>query len=105
MRAKQEETSVSGNPTFYLRLEKTYYSRGFFNVIRKFAHHVGDEGPVTLVLSGSGQIAGQIDRKANQNGTPRIMGRAALRNWFQKNYARGDRVPVRFETPRRLILG
>lgn len=105
MRTKQRETSMSGNPVFYLRLEKTYYCRGFFNVIRAFAHHVGDEGPVTLVLSGSGQIAGQINRTANQNGTPRIMGNAALRNWFQSNYSRGDRVPVRFDSPRRLILG
>ncbi len=96
---------MSGNPIFYLRLEKTYYGRGFFNVIREFAHLVGDEGPVTLVLSDGSQIAGRIDRSANQNRTPRIMGRAALRNWFQGNYSPGDRVPIRFDTPRRLVLG
>ena len=96
---------MSANPVFYLRLEKTYYDRGFFNVTRVFAHHVGSEGTVTLVLPDNSQIEGRIDRNANRNGTPRIFGSAALRDWFQSNYAQGDKVPVRFETPRQLVLG
>ena len=61
---------MSSNPVFYLRLEKTYYERGFFNVTREFAHYVGGDGPVTLVLPDSNRIAGRVDRRANQNGTP-----------------------------------
>ncbi len=96
---------ASESPVFQLKLWKTYYNQGFFNVPRQFDHCVGDEGPVTLVLCGNGRIAGYINRSANLNGTSRVMGRAALRDWFQSNYSVGDTVPVRFETPRRLILG
>lgn len=98
-------THASESPVFRLRLWKTYYNQGFFNVRREFDQYVGDEGPVTLMLRGNGRIAGYVNRSANLNGTARVMGRATLRDWFQSNYSVGDTVPVRFETPRRLILG
>ena len=90
---------------FPLKLWPTYYSKGFFNVRRRFDHLVGREGSVTLVLHGNRPIEGTISRTANLNGTARIMGGADLRDWFQRTYSEGDTVEVRFETPRRLILG
>ena len=102
-RASEDDTS--SDPVFHLKLGKTYYKSGFFNITREFDHCVGDEGPVTLVLSGGSQITGRINRSANPNKTPRIHGRAALRDWFQSNYDQGDKVPVRFKTPRQLVLG
>ena len=37
---------MSTNEVFQLRLEKTYYERGFFNVTRDFDHFVrSDDGP------------------------------------------------------------
>lgn len=93
------------SPVFSLRLYKTYYNQGFFNVPRAFDHLVGDEGTVTLALDGSSEIKGHIDRRANPNGTARVFGRVPLRNWFQRNYSEGDTVPVRFESPRRMVLG
>ena len=101
----QNVKGMSADPVFPLTLWKTYYHQGFFNIPRQFDHCVGDEGPVTLMLRGNGRVAGYVNRSANLNGTARVMGRAVLRDWFQSTYTEGDTVPVRFETPRRLILG
>ena len=96
---------MSPGPVFHLKLWKTYYGQGFFNVPRESYRLVGDEGAVPLGLSGNGRIEGYVNRRANRNVTARVMGRTALRDWFQANYTLGASVPVRFETPRRLTLG
>ena len=96
---------MSGPPVFYLKLWPTYYKQGFFNVPRRFDHLVGDEGPMALTLRGAGEVGGRINRSANRNGTARVIGRAALRDWFQAHYRQGDTVPVRIVSPRRLTLG
>lgn len=90
------------SPVFTLRLYKTYYNQGFFNVPRAFDHLVGNEGAATLVLRGSGSIKGHVNRTANLNRTTRVMGGVPLRSWFQRNYSEGDTVPVRFDTAFRL---
>ena len=99
------EKHLSADLVLHLKLYKTYYNQGFFNIPREFDHLAGGEGLVTLVLRGHGRIQGRINRRANLNGTARIMGRAELCNWFQRNYSEGDTVPVRFDAPRRLNLG
>lgn len=90
---------------FKLVLHKTYYKKGFFNITVEFDHCVGSEGPVILELPDGIKIDSNINRTANTNGSARIMQRAALRDWFQSNYKKGDTVPVRFATPRHLLLG
>lgn len=95
---------VSICPVFALRLEDTYYRQGFFNVTVDYDRHVGPAGPVELVL-GDTSVPGRIDRKAQRNGTARIDGKAALRDWFHKGYSQGDMVPVRFRSPEVLELG
>ena len=91
----------------HLTLHKTYYNQGFWNVPVGLDRYVRpDEGPITLVLGKSGrEVEAFVNRSANQNGTARIMGRSSLRNWFQQNYAVMDDIPVRFVTPKRIILG
>ena len=96
---------MNTEPVFHLKLEKSYYARGFFNVVREFDHLVGSGGTVTLTLRGGGDIKGTMNRTWNGNGTARIMGNAALRDWFQRNYSMGDTVPVRFPAPDHLVLG
>ena len=67
-------------PIFYRTLEKVYYEQGFFSVIREFDHLVRhDEGPIALVLRGSGTINAYVDRSANGNGTARIRNARGLR--------------------------
>ena len=96
---------VGAEPVFYLKLEKTYYNGGFFNIPVDFDNLVGSPGAITLTLCGNGDVQGRVDRTAQPNRTPRIVGNAALRNWFQKKYSMLDTVPVRFDGPRRLVLG
>jgi hypothetical protein len=63
-------------PTFNLTLQKTYFKMGFFNVGVSYDRHVRKtEGPVRLRLGRDGkEVEARVDRHANQNGTPRIMG-------------------------------
>lgn len=91
----------------YLTLHKTYYDQGFWNIPVDFDRFVRrDEGPITLVLGkGKQEIKAHVNRSANQNGTARIMGRGALRDWFHKNYKQGDKIPMSFATPNRIVLG
>lgn len=96
---------MSTNAVFPLRLEKTYYNMGFFNIKLDFDHLVrSDDGPVTLQLGNSGFVQGYVNRRANINGTARVMGGASLRDWFRQNYAMGDIVPVTFHAPDLLAL-
>ena len=73
---------------FSLTLHPTYYNQGFFNVTVDYDQFIKpQEGPVLLRLGLRGpEIQGRINRKANRNGTPRIIGGANLRDWFQKNF-------------------
>ena len=77
---------------------------GFFNVTVDHDRHAGAAGPAELVV-GKATVKGRIDRNANTNGTARIHGGAALRDWFQNGYSPGDVVPVRFRWPAVLELG
>ena len=91
---------------FPLRLKKTYYDQGFFNVKREFDHLIrSDDGPVTIQLRGGREIKGYVNRRAQPNGTARVVGYVCLRDWFQQKYHVGDTVPIAFHTPFRLTVG
>ena len=97
--------ATASETSFPLRLGRTYYNRGFFNVPRGPDDLVGGEGAVTLVLGGGRRVEARIDRRSNPNGTARVMGGAALRDWLRRTYREGDEVAVRIDGPRRLALG
>jgi hypothetical protein len=92
--------------TFPLKLQKTYYDKGFFNVTVDYHNYVRpDSGPVTLVLANTGQtIAGRVSREANPNGTPRVFGGIELRDWFQENFRFLDTVNIDLVSNDRMIL-
>ena len=94
------------NPVYELTLHKTYFDKGFFNLgVAVDALIMPGNGAVVIELGGSHRsIEGRIDRTANQNGTPRIFGGAALRNWLQDNFHLGDRVEVHVLDPARLRI-
>lgn len=90
----------------YLTLHKTYYNQGFFNIRVDVDRYVRqDEGRVKLVLGNAGEIDALVNRRANQNGTARVLCGVALSNWFKRNYRMGAKIPMRFVTPNRIILG
>ena len=93
-------------PTYKLTLHKTYYDTGFFNLgvdVDRFIK--GENGPITLMLGESKQLLiGKLDRNANQNGTPRILGGPELRNWFHKKFSLKDIVDVHIIAPDKIWL-
>jgi hypothetical protein len=73
--------------TFKLTLQQTYFKMGFFNVGVKSSKYFGDDGQTIELFLGAQERPelGTINRTANTNGTPRIMGGTALREWFKIN--------------------
>lgn len=73
------------NETFCFVLQPTYFRSGFFNVDVSAEKHLGADAQTIELFLGdvSNPILGTINRRANTNGTPRIMGGAGLRDWFE----------------------
>jgi hypothetical protein len=89
-----------------LKLYKTYYNQGFFNVPVAYDRYVRpDEGSIELQVPCITRIKGHVNRSVNLNGTARIMGRTELRDWFQANFREQDEVVVEFVSPTVLRLG
>lgn len=72
-----------------LVLRQTYFEQGFFNIRNSdseyFANH-NSPIEIKLGLTGDKIIKGLINRTANINGSPRIMGGKELKNWFNSNF-------------------
>jgi len=92
--------------TFDLTLRQTYYKMGFFNIGVGYDRYVRQtEGPVQLRLGRDGaEIAARVDRRANPNGTPRVMGGAQLTRWLQANFRPMDTVAVDLSSQDVMIL-
>lgn len=69
---------------FTFTLQPTYLRKGFFNVAVADERWLGADGEqIELFLGGrEDPILGTINRRANSNSTPRIMGGTSLRDWF-----------------------
>ena len=97
---------MSTSPIYQLTLHKTYYDHGFFNLgvaVDRFVRQ--DSGPISIFLGESqSQLLGKVNREANVNGTPRIMGGPELRNWFQSRFALLDSVDVLIIAPDKLWI-
>lgn len=86
--------------TFPLTLHRTYYKQGFFNVAEDFDRYLGEDGEeIILQLGDSDRIQGRISRKANLNGTARVMGGFRLRDWFHIRFREQDRLQVELLSP------
>ena len=87
---------MPNSPRYELILRKTYYDHGFFNLgvaVDRFIRP--DSGPISILLGDSqSELVGEVNREANVNGTPRIMGGVELRSWFQRRYRELDVIDV-----------
>jgi hypothetical protein len=86
----------SKQTVFPLIVHHTYHQSGFFNVRVTYDDLVrATEGTVELLLEPEGRvIEAHVNRSAQRNGTARIMGGVALRDWFRAHCAPGDAVHV-----------
>jgi hypothetical protein len=93
-------------PIFRLKLQETYFKQGFFNVVVDYDRYVRNaDGPVRLRLGRNGpEIDGNVNRRVNNNGTPRILGGAALRKWFQEHFKPMDTVAVDLSSQELIVL-
>ncbi len=93
-------------PSFHLRLEDTYWLKGFFNVPVDYQRFVTmDEGPIDIFLGDAAVAqAGRVSRSANTNATPRVYGNKPLATYFQENCKRGEVVTVEFLSPTSLRI-
>ena len=89
------------SPTYSLKLHKTYYVKGFFNLgvsVEKYVRRTS--GPIEITLGRSGRsLNGHVSREANSNGTPRVYGGIELRDWLQNGYSLYDQVVVEIPSP------
>lgn len=96
-----EDTLPKPERSFDLTLHPTYYEKGFFNVPVAEAQRFGDDGENIEIYLGkySDPITGVINRKANNNGAPRIMGGRLLREWINNNHEKMSTVKVAMLSP------
>lgn len=93
--------------TFTVRLGKTYYEHGFFNVPVAFSTMFGVHGTRMDLYCGQerAHLHAILDRKANQQSrTPRIYGKAELANWFQRRFQLGGTLQVTVLSPTSAVL-
>jgi hypothetical protein len=99
-------TRIGNGSVFPLKLQQTYFQHGFFNVGVDYDHHVRKaDGPIRLRLGRQGnEIEGNINRRANTNGTARIFGGPALKEWFQANFEPMETVAVDLSSEDVIVL-
>ena len=88
--------------TLNISLGQAYYNQGFFNVVREYSNLFGsDNSAIEIQLGKNGEttIQGYINRTANKNGTPRIMGGKEFRNWIRNNFNFNDTMKVDVLSP------
>jgi ribonuclease VapC len=91
-------------PLMNIDLNATCYRQGFFNVRVEYDRHFAPHGEAIEIHLGDlrAPIIGKINRTAQQNGTARVMGHGALRDYFQSHFSPGDQLTVLIESPRRI---
>lgn len=107
MAKASEPYGASHMSVFPLKLHKTYYKMGFFNVPVAYDQFVSTEERDIKIYLGDAQapIVGYINRTANSNRTARIMGGGALRDWFQAHYQVMSVINIEFRSPTEIYIG
>lgn len=95
---------VRGN--FKFVLHPTYYGTGFFNVRTDSEQLLGADGETIEIFLGeeSQPILGEINRRANKNGTPRVMGGKDLKRWFKAQATEMAEISVEVMSPKSIRL-
>ena len=92
--------------TFHFTLQRTYFRTGFFNVGVSAQRFLGSDGETIELFLGDAlrPVLGTINRMANTNGTPRVMGGTALRDWFQTSSREMATISVQVISPTSIRL-
>lgn len=93
--------------SFQIVLGEAYYNQGLINPGVKASAYLGNDGePITVIFEdGSEPVRSQINRKANLNGSVRVVGRnQAIAGWFQAHFRKGDTVEAHVLDSHRILL-
>jgi hypothetical protein len=92
--------------TFSFVLQPTYFKSGFFNAGVSSQKFLGGDGETIELFLGAATnpVLGTINRRANLNATPRIMGGTRLRDWFASVAAPMSEVVVMVMSPNSIRL-
>ena len=91
----------------HIKLGIAYYNQGFFNISKLNSEKFGSDTSVIEIQLGDNPkniIKAYINRTANLNGTPRIMGGKLMTSWIQKNYKQNDILKVEILSPTSIKL-
>lgn len=83
---------------FMIRLKPTYYNRGIINPGRATSSLLGEADGLLTIRFGDGMpaISTRIDRRANGNGSVRLIGgNQIIAEWFQRHYRPDEIVTAR----------
>lgn len=107
--AAEPSVPAPSKAEFEVTLHPTYVKTGFVNVRVADQDLIGGDGETIEIFLGDAAqpILGHINRSANPNHTPRVMGGTEVRDWFQANANVMDRITVQVLSPTsiRLISG
>lgn len=100
------EVPITLPETFHFILQPTYLRSGFFNVGVSSQKYLGSDGEIIEIFLGNAcePVLGTINRRANTNGTPRVMGGSALRDWFKAQARETEAIAVRVLSPTSIRL-
>ncbi|MFT8542753.1 GIY-YIG nuclease family protein [Acetobacter orientalis] len=92
---------IPSQASFELKLYKAYYQSGFFNVGVSHAKLFGNDGEKLTIFLGNSRVPvqGSINRTANKNGSPRLMGYTKTRDWLRENIGLNNYFTVRVLSP------
>ncbi len=88
--------------TLDILLGQTYYNQGFFNIGREYSRMFGADNAtidIQLGLTSDKTIQGYINRTANNNETPRIIGGKDLSNWIKSNFKLNETMSIDVISP------
>jgi hypothetical protein len=93
-------------PSFTVKLGTASYDYGFINPGIKVDKHIGGHGIAALIYLGNMNdcVQTKINRTANLNGTARILGRADVSRWFQRNFKMNGLVNAVVLSPTEILL-
>lgn len=97
---------AEASQSFTMILQPTYLRSGFFNMGIASTNAIGADGEQIEIYCGDAEqpILGIINRRANLNGTPRIMGGTGLRDWFAQNMSVKQELSIAVLSPTAIRL-
>lgn len=91
-----------------VKLHKSYYGKGFFNIRKQFSRFLvyEDRFEITVLLGekSTNEITGVVDRTANNTGAPRVRIGKEFSLWSVSNFHLGDIMIVEFLSKTKIRL-